>query len=134
MTVKIPLTFSSESASAEFNFIPLPRKLFSFTPKEIVLPLVVPTPAPADISPVAFSSTSILIIFWLGVDPSTTSDLTKPKRFLPLSLFIDLLCNIWLKASPSSTIKAFLITLSTVILLPKILKTSNTFFHNFYQH
>ena len=35
--------------------MPLPLKLFSLMPKEKVVPSV-PTPAPAEISPVAFSS------------------------------------------------------------------------------
>ena len=44
------------------NSTPLPRKLFSVTPN-LTAPPLVPTPAPALISPVGFSSTLIFIIF-----------------------------------------------------------------------
>ena len=54
-----------------------------------------------------------------GLDPSITSEVTVLKIFLYFKLLIDLLCSISLKASPSSTTKAFLITFSCVMLLPK---------------
>ena len=54
------------------------------------LPPLVPTPAPALISPVGFSSTLISIIFKLFEDPSLISDLTEEKIFLDLILASDL--------------------------------------------
>ena len=63
---------------------PLPSQLFSAILKAKEPPLV-PTPAPAEISPVGFSSTTILIIFWSFRDPSITSFLTSPNIFLALS-------------------------------------------------
>ena len=52
---------SSVKSKEDENCIPLPRKLFSFIANPIVPPLV-PTPAPALISPVGVSSILILII------------------------------------------------------------------------
>ena len=72
------------------KFTPLPKKLFSLTEKPIVAPEV-PVPAPREISPVAFSSTVILIIFEFGFDPSITSDWVLLKKFKYLILFTDLL-------------------------------------------
>ena len=89
-------------------------------PKPKVLPLV-PKPAPAEISPVAFSSTSISTIFKFGLDPSKIFESTFSKIPLARILFKDLLCNISLKASPSSTNKEFLITFSLVTEFPIIL-------------
>ena len=80
----------------------------------------VPTPAPATISPVAFSSTNILNILRSGVEPSRTSCSTFPKIPLPLSLFTDLFTRSSLKGSPSSTIISPLITASLVTLFPII--------------
>ena len=76
-----------------FNPIPLPRKLFSLTPKPRVLPDV-PTPAPAVISPVGFSSTLILIILASLSLLSIISDFTSLKKLRPFILFIDLLNKI----------------------------------------
>ena len=45
---------------------------------------VVPVPAPAEISPVGFSSTVILMIFDLIVDPSLISVLTWSNIFFDL--------------------------------------------------
>ena len=53
---------SSVKDTFEESFIPFPIKLFSFIPKPKVPPDV-PTPAPADISPVGFSVIVISIIF-----------------------------------------------------------------------
>ena len=75
--------------------------MFSFTPKAIVVPDV-PTPAPAVISPVAFSSTVMFITFESNVFPSIISEFTSLKKFKFLRLFIDLLARISLKGSPSS--------------------------------
>ena len=55
---------------------------------------LVPVPAPAAISPVGLSSTSILIIFKFSSDPLSILDLTFPNIFLALILFIDLLKRI----------------------------------------
>ena len=108
------------SLKLEFKAIPLPRKLFSITPNANVLPSD-PTPAPAEISPVGFSSRLILIIFWFFKVPLTTSSLTLLKKFSDLILLILRLWSNSLKPSPSSIIKLFLITDSSVILFPKIL-------------
>ena len=54
------------------------------------VPPFVPTPAPALISPVGFSSISISIIFKLSELPSETFDLTELKMFLDLILATDL--------------------------------------------
>ena len=69
-------------------FKPFPSQLFSETTKEKLPPLV-PTPAPALISPVGFSSTEISIIFWSGLDPSIILVFTSPNKFLDLILAID---------------------------------------------
>ena len=70
----------------------MPRKLFSETAKPSVPPEV-PNPAPSDISPVAFSSTSISINFELLSDPSVIFDTTFANRFLAFRLLIDLFYN-----------------------------------------
>ena len=63
------------------NFIPFPLKLFSFIPKPIVVPSV-PTPAPAEISPVGFSQ-QLNQFFWSFSSVSIIfSDLTDLKKFL----------------------------------------------------
>ena len=57
----------------------------------------VPVPAPANISPVAFSSTIIsIILLLLSLDESLTSELTLSKIFFDLILFIDYLNKILL--------------------------------------
>ena len=91
----------------------------------------VPVPAPAKISPVGFSSTFILIILlFLFVSDSCNSASTEANIPLDLILLIDLLKSISLYASPSSTIKEFLITFSSVIKFPKILILSTKDFSN----
>ena len=105
---------------SDANSIPLPRKLFSDTPKAKVPPPV-PTPAPAIISPVGFSSTVILIIFLFSLSISKISDSTLLKKLSPLKLFNVLVCSNSLKASPSSTRRLFRITSSRVTLLPSML-------------
>ena len=85
------------------------------------MPPDVPTPAPAKISPVAFSSTNIFIIFDLSKLPEITSLVTFLKKFRLLILLIDFACNISLKISPSSISNLFLMTSSRVILFPNIL-------------
>ena len=102
-----------------FNLIPFPKKLFSLIPAPIVPPEL-PKPAPNEISPVGFSTTERFIIFWLSLEPAKTSVSTLAKILLDLMLFIDLLNKISLYASPSSTIKEFLITSSKVNSLPRI--------------
>ena len=79
-----------------------------------------PTPAEAKISPVGFSSTVILIFFCLVFSVETTSLFTSPNILRALRLLIDLACNNSLNGSPSSTSSWFLITFSSVILLPNI--------------
>ena len=83
---------------------------------------VVPVPAPAKISPVGRSSTNISITFFcLSKGEILTSASTVLKNLFALILFIDLSNNILLNASPSSTIKTFLITFYSVIKFPNIL-------------
>ena len=65
LTENFPLAVSSVIVAKASRFIPLPRKLFSFTPNPIVAPDV-PVPAPNEISPVAFSSTLKLITLLLN--------------------------------------------------------------------
>ena len=84
----------------------------------------VPTPAPAVISPVAFSITDISNTFRSGEDPSVIFSLTVSKIPLALILFNDLFTNSALYGSPSSTINSPLITESLVTLLPTILTLS----------
>ena len=115
-----PLTELSLKVKFVLTLIPAPRSLFCFIPKPKVFPLV-PKPAPAEISPVAFSSTSISTIFKFGLDPSKILESTFSKIPLARILFKDLLCKISLKASPSSTNKEFLITFSLVTEFPIIL-------------
>ena len=98
----MPLIPESWIDTDEFNLVPRPRKLFSFIEKATDPPLV-PIPAPAEISPVGFSSTVILIIFLSRVSLSTTSVVTDLKTFVDFILLIVLLCRISLNASPSST-------------------------------
>ena len=93
--------------------------MFSLTLKEKDPPSV-PTPAPALISPVGFSSTTISIIFRSLLEPSLTSCITSPKRFLDLILDIDLSILILLKGSPSSNNNSPLITASSVTVFPLI--------------
>ena len=68
--------------------IPCPNQLFSFTSKAKEPPCV-PIPAPALISPVAFSSTIISIIFNSLSDPVETSFLTEPNKPLDFNLDIE---------------------------------------------
>ena len=56
----------------------------------MTVPLV-PNPAPAEISPVGFSSTSMLRILFPAEEPSTTSDSTVLKNLNAFKLLIDLL-------------------------------------------
>ena len=62
----------------------------------------VPTPAPADTSPVGFSSTEILITLVSGLLPFIISDFTFLKKFKFFKLFTDLFAKISLNGSPSS--------------------------------
>ena len=66
--------------------------MFSLTEKPITVPLV-PTPAPAEISPVGFSSISILTTLSPGLAPSITLDSTVLNIFLDLRLLKKLLHN-----------------------------------------
>ena len=63
--------------------MPDPSQLFSFTPNATVLPSD-PTPAPAVISPVGFSSTVMSIILRSFSDPGFTLEFTSEK--IPLAL------------------------------------------------
>ena len=81
----------------------------------------VPTPAPAVISPVGFSSTVILIILEPETSDSITCFSTFLKKFKLFILLIDLVVKISLKGSPSSISSLFLITSSSVTLFPNIL-------------
>ena len=92
------------------------------------LPPLVPTPAPAAISPVGFSSTLISIIFKLFAEPFDTFDFTDLKMFLDFKLANDLSRFIFVKGSPSSSRISPLMTVSFVTLFPKILILSTKFF------
>ena len=59
-----PLRDVLEASTLVFNLTPFPSQLFSITLKTKLPPLV-PMPAPAEISPVACSSTLISIILEL---------------------------------------------------------------------
>ena len=80
---------------------PSPSQLFSLILIANVPPFV-PTPAPALISPVGFSSISILIIFRFLSLPLTTSYFTFLKIFLALISDIDFSKFSLVKGSPSS--------------------------------
>ena len=72
MNLSVPAKDSSSTCISNPTVLPSPSQLFSLTPIVKVPPLV-PTPAPALISPVGCSSTTISIIFKLFSDPSLTS-------------------------------------------------------------
>ena len=110
------------------TLIPFPSQLFS-TILNSNDPPWVPTPAPALISPVGFSSTSISIIFWSNSDPSVIFVLTSPNIFLALSLAIDCWSFKLLNGSPSSSKSWALITDSSVTVLPiTLIFSTNSFF------
>ena len=92
------------------------------------VPPLVPTPAPALISPVGFSSIKISIIFKFFLDPETTSDFTDLNIFLDFNFAIDLSKIKFVKGSPSSNKSSLLITLSLVTLFPLILILSTKIF------
>jgi hypothetical protein len=100
--------------------------LFSLTAAIKAVPSV-PTPAPAEISPVALSSTDISNVFKSGEDPSVILLSTSPNIPLALRLFIDLLTRRTLYGSPSSIINSDLMTESFVTKFPTIfiLSTKN---------
>ena len=87
-----------------------------------------PTPAPAVISPVGFSSTVMSIIFRSFSDPVFTLDLTSEKIPLALNSESDWSSFNLLKGSPSSSNNSALITSSLVTVLPNILTLSTVFF------
>ena len=74
----------------------MPSQLFSLTPNAIAPPEV-PIPAPALISPVGLSSTSISMIFRLFSLPSDTLKFTSLKIFLDFICAIDLSRLIFVK-------------------------------------
>ena len=119
MTVNSPLIFSSLRFNDETSPIPLPIKFFSETENPTEPPSL-PTPAEANISPVGFSSTVIFISFCLESSLVVISSSTSANILSALKLLIDLLCNNLLKGSPSSTSSWFLITFSSVTLLPNM--------------
>ena len=92
------------------------------------LPPLVPTPAPALISPVGCSSTSISMIFKSFADPGIIFELTVLKIFLDLRFAIDFSKLRFVNGSPSSNNSSLLITLSLVILFPLILILSTEIF------
>ena len=71
MTSTAPFNVSESIFTKVESLIPSPSQLFSLMLKENEPPLV-PTPAPALISPVGFSSTLISIIFKSFDEPSDT--------------------------------------------------------------
>ena len=103
VTANFPLKESLDTSKFVSRFIPLPKKLFSFTPKPNDPPEV-PTPAVAYISPVGFSSKEILIVFVLLFSFNLISDSTFLKKFKLFILLIDLVTSISLNGSPSSSI------------------------------
>ena len=109
----------SPTSTRLLSLIPLPSQLFSVTAAINEVPSV-PTPAPAEISPVALSSTEISKTFKSGELPSKIFLSTFPKICLALSLLIDLFTSNALNGSPSSTIISLLITESLVTLFPTI--------------
>ena len=64
------------------GYFPSPSQLFSLTYLFAKLPPLVPTPAPALISPVGFSSTCMSITFKSLLLPSLTSLDTSLNKFL----------------------------------------------------
>ena len=78
----------------------------------------VPTPAPALISPVGFSSTVILTSIFFVLFTSFVSIFTFLKMFKLFNESKDLDILKELKTSPSEKKMAFLITVSSVISLP----------------
>ena len=89
------------------------RNPAGFKDAEICVPLV-PAPAPAEISPVGFSSTLIIISFFNLSSESSTSKLTLLNIFLYFKSLIELFRRISLNGSPSSISNVFLITFSCV--------------------
>ena len=96
---------------------PFPSQLFSLILIAKAPPLV-PTPAPALISPVGFSSTFMFKIFKSAELPSVTSAFTSVKIFLDLIFAIVLSNLIFEKGSPSSIKNSPLITSSFVDIFP----------------
>ena len=85
-------------------------------------------PAPALISPVDCSSTSISIIFKLLADPSLTSYFTSLNNPLAFISAMDFSRLRFVKGSPSSKINSPLITSSLVVLFPVTFILSTNFF------
>ena len=83
------MTLVSSISTKDETFTPVPNQLFSFIPNENKPPSV-PTPAPAEISPVGCSSTIISIIFRSFSDPVLTFCLTEENICLAFNLDIDL--------------------------------------------
>ena len=111
------MTFSVPKDSEISEFIPLPNKLLSLSIKLMTAPAV-PTPAPALISPVGFSSTEILTLIFFVFSSSLVSIFTFLKMFKLFNESKDLDILKELKTSPSEKKMAFLITVSSVISLP----------------
>ena len=82
MTMILLMTSALTSALAA-SVTPFPNQLFSLILKAKDPPSV-PTPAPALISPVGISSTTILIFLEFGVDPSVILSFTDPNILLLL--------------------------------------------------
>ena len=91
-------------------------------------PPLVPTPAPALISPVGCSFTVIFIILEFLDDPGKTSLFTSENIFLDFKLAIDLLSFKRLKGSPSSRSNEDLTTDSFVTVLPLMFIFSTNYF------
>ena len=105
----------------------MPNQLFSFTPNATAPPDV-PIPAPALISPVGLSSTSISIICKLFSVPLEISYFTSLNIFLDLIFAIDFSKLILVNGSPSSNKSSPLITSSFVTVFPLTLTLSTNFF------
>ena len=123
----LPDKDSSLTEIAKSNLCPFPNQLFSLTFKANCPPLV-PIPAPALISPVGCSSTSISMIFKFFLDPSIIFDFTSANILLDLILEIDFFRFKSVNGSPSSNKSSPRMTDSFVILFPEMfIRSTRTF-------
>ena len=127
MYVSWPSKDSSLNSKSIPTLFPSPSQLFSLILNANVPPFV-PTPAPALISPVGFSSIYISIILRSFFEPWITSLFTDLNISLDLSFDIDLSRFRFVNGSPSSNNNSLLITLSLVTLFPFILILSTKIF------
>ena len=125
--MNVPEISSASTSNSKLTLLPSPSQLFSLILKAKEPPSV-PIPAPALISPVGFSSTSIFMIFKFSADPSFTEVSTLRKMFLDFISAIDFCRPKLVKGSPSSSSSSPRITLSLVMLFPVIFILSTRIF------